>query len=264
MAERRLYTAELVRSLPLSDRTKHLEFRVRELGRFDFTAGQFVSMKERRNEKEVTRAYSIASPPRADNSFDLCLNRVDEGFFSNYLCDLKEGAEVKFHGPHGYFVMRQPLRDSIFIATGTGIAPIRGMLQWLFGERDPDVGTAVPAVRAERSSAGDDTRNHEFWLVFGTRTPADIYYDQEFQRLAAEHSNFHYLPTLSRAGPDWQGLRGYVQEHVREIARGRGVSSAHPTDAYICGLQNMVTANRDLLIKELGWDRKAVLYERFD
>ena len=237
---RQLYTAELMRSVPLSDRTKHLEFRVRELPRFEFTAGQFVSMKERREEKEVTRAYSIASPPRADNSFDLCLNRVDNGFFSNYLCDLEPGAEVKFHGPHGYFVMREPVRDSIFIATGTGIAPMRGMLQWVYAQ-------------PERWEGRD------FWLVFGNRMPEDIYYHDEFQRLAAERANFHYLPTLSRAGPEWRGLRGYVQEHVREIARGKT-----QTDAYICGLQNMVTANRDLLIKELGWDKKAVMYERFD
>ena len=239
---RQLYTAELMRSVPLSDRTKHLEFRVRELECFQFTAGQFVSMKERREEKEVTRAYSIASPPRADNSFDLCLNRVDQGFFSNYLCDLEPGAEVKFHGPHGYFVMREPVRDSIFIATGTGIAPMRGMLQWVFAE-------------PER------WQDREFWLVFGNRMPGDIYYHDEFERLAAERPNFHYLPTLSRAGPEWHGLRGYVQEHVREIARER---AGKPTDAYICGLQNMVTANRDLLIKELGWDKKAVMYERFD
>jgi ferredoxin-NADP reductase len=242
MPERQLYTAQLVRSVPLSDRTKHLEFRVRELPRFDFIAGQFVSMKERRNEKEVTRAYSIASPPRADNSFDLCLNRVDEGFFSNYLCDLQEGAEVKFHGPHGYFVMRQPVCDSIFIATGTGIAPIRGMLQWIYAEPERWQG-------------------REFWLVFGNRMPADIYYHHEFRRLAAAQPNFHYLPTLSRAAADWPGLRGYVQDHVREVARAR---TGKPTEAYICGLQKMVEANRDLLIKELGWEKKSVMYERFD
>src|SRR5437764_2899775 len=284
--ERQLYTAHLVRSISLSDRTKHLEFRVRELPRFDFTAGQFVSMKERHHEKEITRAYSIASPPRADNSFDLCLNRVDEGFFSNYLCDLQEGADVKFHGPHGYFVMKQPVRDSIFIATGTGIAPMRGMLQWLYADparyqRDKYQGTtsAVPKGEPEelssrasaterregaRSEGSEVAGEHQFCLVFGSRVPADIYYNDEFTRLAATHPNFHYVRTLSRAGPDWQGLRGYVQEHVREIARGRGAGSARPADAYICGLKNMVNANRDLLVKELGWDKKSVLYERFD
>lgn len=238
--ERQLYTARLENSRVLSDRTKHLEFRVAELPRFDFQAGQFISMKAMHDGHELTRAYSIASPPRGDNSFDLCLNRVDTGFFSNFLCDLQQGGEVKFHGPHGYFVMKQPVRSSIFVATGTGIAPIRGMVQWLFAS-------------SERHSG------HEFCLVFGSRTPQDLYYAEEFRALERDHGNFRFLPTLSRAEPDWGGARGYVQEHVRAVATGKV-----DCDAYICGLKDMVIANRDLLIKELGWERRSVLYERFD
>jgi ferredoxin-NADP reductase len=237
--ERKLLTARLVRSVPLSGETKHLEFAVEDLPCFDFAAGQFVSMKEPHNGHEITRAYSIASPPRGDNTFDLCLNRVPEGFFSNFLCDLPEGATVPFHGPHGYFVLKSPVRDSLFIATGTGIAPIRGMLQWLLAD---------PARHQGR----------EFWLVFGVRYEGDLYYNDEFLQLAREHPNFHYIPTLSRDNPGWSGARGYVQEHVRRLAHGR-----IDMDAYICGLKDMVLANRDLL-KQLGWDRKAILYERFD
>ena len=77
-------------------------------------------------------------------------------------------------------------------------------------------------------------------------------------RLAEQHSNLHYLPTLSRSSPDWQGLRGYVQQHVPEIAEGR--SDMH---AYICGLDKMVKANRELL-KSLGWDRTSIRYEKYD
>jgi ferredoxin-NADP reductase len=237
--ERPTLTARLKRSVPLTGETKHLEFAVEEVPRFDFAAGQFVSMKEPYDGREITRAYSIASPPRGNNTFDLCLNRVPEGFFSNFLCDLPEGEKVKFHGPHGYFVLKNPVRDSLFIGTGTGIAPLRGMLQWLFAD---------PARHQGR----------EFWLVFGVRYEADLYYNQEFLQLAREHPNFHYLPTLSRENPGWAGARGYVQEHVRRLAQGRT-----GMDAYICGLKDMVLANRDLL-KELGWDRKSILYERFD
>jgi ferredoxin-NADP reductase len=238
-AERQILTARLVRSVPLSGDTKHLEFAVEDVPRFDFTAGQFVSMKEPHDGHEITRAYSIASPPRGNNTFDLCLNRVPEGFFSNFLCDLAEGGTVPFHGPHGYFVLKSPPRNSLFIATGTGIAPIRGMLQWLLAEESRH-------------------RGREFWLVFGVRYEADLYYNDEFLQLAREHPHFHYIPTLSRENPGWQGARGYVQEHVRQIAQGRS-----DMDAYICGLKDMVLANRDLL-KELGWDRKAIVYERFD
>jgi NAD(P)H-flavin reductase len=92
--------------------------------------------------------------------------------------------------------------------------------------------------------------------VFGNRTEKDIYYHEEFLGLARERENFHYLPTLSRGSAEWQGLRGYVQEHVPQLARGR--TDAH---AYICGLDKMVKANRELL-KSLGWDRKAILYEK--
>jgi ferredoxin-NADP reductase len=229
----------LVRSVPLTEDTKHLEFAVEDVPRFDFTAGQFVSMKEPHDGREITRAYSIASPPRGNNTFDLCLNRVLEGFFSNFLCDLPEGERVPFHGPHGYFVLKNPVRNSLFVATGTGIAPIRGMLQWLFAERARNHG-------------------HEFTLVFGVRYEKDLYYNEEFLALAREHSNFHYLPTLSRDNPGWSGARGYVQEHVRRLAEGRTDS-----DVYICGLKDMVLANRDLL-KELRWDRKSIVYERFD
>src|SRR5919204_3357537 len=159
-----LLTAELARAVPLSDRTKHLEFRVREVPEFKFVAGQFISVKTTHDGKELTRAYSIASAPRGNSSFDLCLNRVPQGFFSNYLCDLPEGSEIRFHGPHGYFVLKQPVRNSILIATGTGIAPIRGMLEWLF---------------AEPSRHG----GHGFLLIFGRRFEADIYYHDEFLRL---------------------------------------------------------------------------------
>ena len=240
ITERPTLKATLRQSVPLSEFTKHLEFEVEDLPRFDFAPGQFVSMKAEHQGQEITRAYSIASKPRPESVFDLCLNRVQDGFFSNLLCDLPEGSRISFQGPHGYFVLKPQVRDSIFIGTGTGIAPLRGMVQWLFD---------------------DPSRNEgrEFWLVFGVRTREDLYYHEEFAKLQEEHPNFHYIPTLSRPDEMWTGARGYVQDHVREIVKDR-----RDMDAYICGLKKMVTANRDLLVKELGWDRKSVLYERFD
>jgi ferredoxin-NADP reductase len=239
--ERQLLTAQLKQSVLLSEKTKHLELEIPQVERFDFLAGQFVSIREPRADgRFITRAYSIASPPRADNTFDLCLNRVEGGFMSNYLCDLSEGVDVHFHGPHGYFTLRQPVRDSIFIATGTGIAPFRGMVQWLFETRERYQG-------------------REFWLVFGTRYAEDIYYGDEFARIERDHPNFHYIVTLSRGGDLWAGERGYVQNQVRNIVNGR-----KDMDAYICGLNAMVSANRQLLQEELGWDRKQIIYERYD
>ncbi len=240
MAPFQTFATRLVRSISLSTQTKHLEFEVPSVTRFGFVAGQWLSFRTSKPDgEEITRAYSIASPPGDDNRLALCLNRVQDGFMSNFLCDMEEGEEISCQGPFGDFILRPPLRDTIFIATGTGVAPFRSMLHWLL--EDP--------VRHQEK---------KLWLLFGNRTEADIYYHEEFLDLAAIHTNFHYKPTLSRGVPEWRGLRGYVQEHLSAIVQGR--SDMH---AYICGLDKMVKANRDLL-KSLGWDRKTILYERYD
>lgn len=230
---------QLARTVALSEYTKHLEFEVTGTSNFGFVPGQWLSLKQSKPDgEEITRAYSIASPPDG-NRFALCLNRVQDGYMSNYLCDLAVGAEISGQGPFGDFILHPPPRDTIFIATGTGIAPFRSMLQWLFA--DP--------------SRHQDKR---YWLVFGSRYESDIYYHEEFLQLAAEQKNFEYLPTLSQGGNEWKGLRGYVQEHVKELAADR--TSMH---AYICGLDKMVRANRELL-KSLSWDRKSIRYEKYD
>ena len=258
---RQLYTAHLDEKLLLSEPAQcyHLEFSVPELDSFDFTAGQFVSfVAEDSNGKQQTRAYSIASASAA-NRFDLCVNRVEGGFFSNLLCDLEPGNRLQFHGPHGLFTLRQPLTDCIFIATGTGVAPMRSFAQHLF----PDSGE-------------DRSEGRHIWLVYGTRYETELYYQKYFEDLAAEHRNFHYLSSLSRPHEGWAGLRGYVQDHVSEIVKARGTNGYHPVSlqpaaqpvsfdihAYICGLNEMVSGNRDRLI-QLGWQKKQVIFERYD
>jgi ferredoxin-NADP reductase len=260
--EQNLLTAQLTRSVILSEKTKHLEFKVKELQSFDFVAGQFVSVREPRGEnKFVTRAYSIASAPRGNNTFDLCLNRVDQGFMSNFLCSLEVGETAHFHGPHGLFVLKPEVEDVILISTGTGVAPFRSMARDLFGvDRASQPGTRQqmplrpPALGVEHQHNG-----RQIWLVYGTRYPEDIYYREEFELLAAEHPNFHYIASLSRPPESWSGERGYVQEHVRKI-----VGERRNMHAYICGLNEMVSSVRKLLVEECGWDKHRVIYERYD
>jgi ferredoxin-NADP reductase len=267
---RELYTARLALKECISESAQcfHLEFVLDGLASFPFASGQFIStLAEDANGKQQTRAYSIASAAR-ENRFDLCVNRVEGGFFSNYLADLPVGATIQVHGPHGHFILQEPVTDSILIATGTGIAPMRGFAQWLFPENGPN--------------AGEDRSNgKEIWLVYGTRHETEIYYDEEFKALAARHPNFHYLTTLSRATESWTGLRGYVQEHVAKIVEERTarlglpliqpqVDPAIPKAdlkfeiySYICGLNNMVAGVRDKLAG-YGWHRKQIVFERYD
>lgn len=244
-------TAHLLRKQCLSTSAQcfHLEFEIEDVESFLFTPGQFVSaVAEDASGKQQMRAYSIASAP-GGNCFALCLNRVDDGFFSNRLADMQEGDTLRFQEPLGFFTLRQPLTDSILIATGTGVAPMRSFVQWLFPRGGPD--------RSE---------GREIWLVYGTRHPTELYYHDEFEDVAARHANFHYLPTLSRAKDDWSGLRGYVQEHVAHIAAQRDVSTPRTEfniHAYVCGLSPMIHAVRERL-KDLGWHRKQIITERYD
>jgi len=240
MGQFQTFSVRLLRSTPLSDFTKHLEFEVTGAAKFGFVPGQWLSFKASQADgEEITRAYSIASPPREDNTFALCLNRVQDGFMSNFLCDMIPGDEIRVQGPFGDFTLRPPMHDTIFIATGTGIAPFRSILHWLLTDYSRHEG-------------------HQLWLVFGNRTEKDIYYDAEFKRMAGDHANFRYLPTLSRPADGWEGLRGYVQEHVPGV-----VGSHIGMQAYICGLDKMIKANRELL-KGMGWDRKAIKFEKYD
>jgi len=237
-------TARVTRSILLSEKTKHIEFEFLDKPIFDFIAGQFVSVREPKGEgKFITRAYSIASDPRNDNTLDLCLNRVENGFMSNYLCDRAVGDEVHMHGPHGHFVLHEELKDTIFISTGTGVAPFRSMGRWLFQHPERYEG-------------------HEFWMVYGTRYADDIYYREEFEQMEREHPNFHYVCTLSRGGDAWTGRKGYVQDHLREILKSR--DGGKDMQVYICGLNDMVSGVRDLLKNEFGWDRKQINFERYD
>ncbi len=240
MAQFKTFHAKVLHSVPLSEFTKHIELEVDGVTHFGFVPGQWLSVKGNTPEgEEVTRAYSIASPPSGNGHVAFCLNRVHDGFMSNYLCSLDPGAEITFQGPFGNFILHPPARDTVFIATGTGIAPFRSMLHWLLAEQERHLG-------------------RQFWLLFGARYTQDIYYREEFERLAAEHANFRFLPTLSRGEAEWTGLRGYVQEHLPEI-----IGTRADMHAYICGLAKMVKANRELL-KGMGWDRTSIRYERYD
>jgi ferredoxin-NADP reductase len=266
---RELNTARLLHKECISEVAQcfHFEFEVEGMETFAYAPGQFVSaVAADENGKQQTRAYSIASAPRA-NRFQLCVNRVEEGFFSNHLADLPDlpvGATIQIHGPHGHFLLQEPITDSILIATGTGVAPMRAYLQWLF----PEDGT-------DRSDGKD------IWLVYGTRHETDIYYQQEFEALAARKSNFHYLPTLSRALDSWTGLRGHVQVHISKIIEERAARLGIPTIqpmvdpaippkdlrfdiyAYICGLNFMVSGVRELLVS-YSWHKKQIVFERYD
>lgn len=229
------HRAKLIKYIEIAPDNRHFWFEIPDLESFPFIAGQFVSLSEMINGKKVTRAYSIASRPYA-NTFELCLNEVHDGIFSPFLFRMQPGDTVEMKGPHGAFVMRKPVNDSVFVATGTGIAPFIPMAEEC-AELYPD---------------------KQFTLVFGVRYEHSILYKARFEELAAKHKNFKFVCTVTRPGIDWTGNAGRVTQYVfDEIGERRDV------DVYICGLKEMVNDVRDKL-KELGFDKSQIIYERYD
>ncbi|MCC6536685.1 MAG: oxidoreductase [Bryobacterales bacterium] len=230
--------AVLESSRELAPGVRHFDFVVPSVARLEFAAGQFVSFSHDIAGKRITRAYSISSAPRGDNRFSLCLNLVPDGLFSPFLFAMQPGEAVAMQGPLGTFTLRDPSRDMVWVATGTGIAPFRGMLDaWL----------ALP--RGERGAVT---------LIFGARYPETLLYGADFSAAAAANPDFTFIPTLSRPPEHWPGARGHVQPHVLAA-----IGERRDLQVYICGLKAMVDDLRAQL-KALGFDRRQVVYEKFD
>jgi ferredoxin-NADP reductase len=227
--------AKLIESSEIAPEVRHFVFEVPEVEKFTFVPGQFVSMNQVINEKKITRAYSIASAPSETNRFELCLNLVREGLLSPRLFEMQPGDTIEIRPPLGMFVLRNPSREAVFIATGTGIAPFRSILK---------------AQLNERSQA--------FTLVFGVRHESHLMYRAEFEDMAQKHPHFRFLPTLSRPTESWSGRSGHVQAHLKEA-----IGEQRDIDVFLCGLKLMVDDVRNIL-KEMGFDRKQILFEKYD
>lgn len=228
--------ATLVDSRFCAPHTKHFTFRIEGEERFHFRPGQYVWLRHDFADTEIARPYSIASPPRPDNVIELCLNHRDHSRFTSFLFALQPGDRLRLDGPEGSFGLRPQPRDSLFVATGTGIAPLRSMIHYML-----ECGAPPRA-----------------WLLFGVRSEKGIIYREEFEHLASLHHNFQFVPTLSRPGEGWHGPAGYVQEHITRL-----LDSRTDVDAYICGLRTMVDEVSTALERH-GLDRSAICFERYD
>jgi CDP-4-dehydro-6-deoxyglucose reductase len=227
--------ARLIESFELAPEVRHFVFEADGVQQLEFVPGQFVSLSAEIGGRTITRAYSMASAPGAGNRFELCLNRVPEGLFSSALFQMKPGDAVDMKTPLGMFVLRQPPRDSLFIATGTGIAPFRSILQ-------AHLHHSSPALT----------------LLFGVRYESHLMYRTEFEDMARRFPHFRFWPALSRPEPEWSGRAGHVQNHLEQALAGR-----RDIDVYLCGLKAMVDDVRRIL-KGWGFDRKQIFYEKYD
>ena len=143
---------------------------------------------------------------------------------SNYLCDLRPGDEVDISGPNGkrFLLPIQPDRhDYLFLATGTGIAPYRGMIMELL------------------EGPGGTTKS-EIHLIMGVAYTTDLLYDECFCALAKQYPNFHYHTVISREIQPDNTPGGYIHHYLdRQIKLHEKLLCSDRTLMYICGMAGM-------------------------
>lgn len=173
---------------------------------FSFVPGEYATV----HYGHVPRPYSISSSPNAEH-VEICVRRVPGWKLSTKLCDdLEPGEEVTVRGSYGgEFVLQDPShRDMVFMATGTGVAPLRSMIDYTFEEG------------LDQHEGGQ----RDVWLFLGASWEDDLPYRGAFRDLADERDNFHFVPTVTREDylTDWDGESDYVQrvlmKHLDEDA----------------------------------------------
>ncbi|MBK7405449.1 MAG: hypothetical protein IPJ41_12655 [Phycisphaerales bacterium] len=149
-------------------------------------------------------------------------HRLFLGVASNWLCDLQVGDEIRVTGPNGKrFLLpaRPDDHDYVFFATGTGIAPFRGMVRELLSRPD---------------------HRSKIVLVMGSPFGTDLLYHKEFRALQDTHPNFTYLSALSRESQPDGSPPMYVQSRLGSHAElFRGILSTERGLVYACGLAGM-------------------------
>jgi ferredoxin-NADP reductase len=218
--------------------TRRFWVEVKELERFDFKPGQFVTLDLPIHEKinKRVRSYSISSWPDGTNVFELLIVLAEQGLGTQYLFnEIKVGSELVFRGALGVFTLPENLEKEIFlICTGTGIAPFRSMINHIYLHQ---------------------TAFNRIHLVFGCRWKKDLLYYEEIKALEQKLPNFHYHPTLSRE--EWEGHHGYVHPVYEQLCQGR-------PDAlfYLCGWKQMIDEAKKRIM-EMGYDKKAIHQELY-
>ncbi|MBC54478.1 MAG: NAD(P)H-flavin reductase [Gammaproteobacteria bacterium] len=206
----------------LSDDVVEIVLRTPPANRLEYLPGQYVDMI---GNDGLRRSYSIANAPREDGKITLQIRKVEQGKMSQYWFEeAKANDLLRMEGPLGTFCMRKNNASQlILLATGTGIAPIKAMLEQL----------------ATTPEANAYSHIHLYW---GGRTEKDIYWRPCFESLPLT-----FTPVLSRT-PDWQGRKGYVQQAV--IDDGHNLSDAV---VYACGSEAMIhSAHKQLVVAGLN------------
>lgn len=197
---------------------------------FDFIAGQFVQFEVPFEGKIYWRSYSICSTPDKDY-LEFCTKLIWGGKATRMFDGAVVGEEFVINMPRGVFVCpKESAVNTVFVATGVGVAPIASMVEDLILKTNKQVA-----------------------LVFGVRNEEDIFWKDKFESLAEHYANFKFVLTLSQPSLEWTGKKGRVTELLSNFV-GKEVNY------FICGSVEMVKDVRALLIMA-GVNTKSIHFE---
>jgi CDP-4-dehydro-6-deoxyglucose reductase len=184
--------------------------------RLQYLAGQYIDFLLKDGHR---RSFSIATPPHADELLELHIRHTPGGLFTDPLFITYKGREIlRFEGPLGSFYLREDSdKPVIFVAGGTGFAPIKAMIEHMLQHRIP----------------------REIVLYWGARAKRDLYLPELPGRWQTENPNFTFIPVLSEPATDdaWPGRTGFVHQAVLDDFR-----DLSGYQVYACGAPPMIEA----------------------
>ena len=180
---------------------------------FKFLEGQYLDVIQ----NNLRRSYSIASTSK-QKEITLLIKRFENGKMSDYWFNqAKENDLLRVEGPKGTFFLRKNSEPLLFLATGTGIAPIMSILSSL--------------------EENDSFQPHQPITVFwGNRYAEEFVWQPEFKKL-----NVDFIKVCSKPNQNWQGETGYVQNIA--IQKQPGLADCA---VYACGSNTMIQAAKKL------------------
>ena len=199
----------------------------------------------------LERAYSMANYPEERGIIMLNIRiatppprtqNVPPGKMSSYLFGLKPGDKVTISGPFGEFFARDTDNEMVFIGGGAGMAPMRSHIFDQLGRLKT-------------------TRKMSFW--YGARSKREMFYVDDFDKLAAAHDNFEWHVALSDALPEdkWSGYTGFIHNVLHNE-----YLKTHPApedcEYYLCGPPMMNAAVIKMLL-DLGVERENIMLDDF-
>ena len=235
------FSTQVEKIVDLTHDIKEVTLKLLEPAIIEPKAGQFIQFQVPEYElsdESVYRAYSMASSPSNRTHVELQIRLVPNGICTTYVHEhLKVGEMVMINGPYGDFYLRENDKDLIFIAGGSGMAPIKSIL-------------------LDMLERGDKRRTTYF---FGARTRKDLFLLDEMKELEEKMENFTFIAALSEptAEDAWEGEVGLITEVVR-----RRATNGENSQAYLCGSPGMIDACIEVL-HDIGVPEDEVFYDKF-